>query len=252
MKPNSWLTSVILAGSLSAVAVPALAIDVPNKPHISTSGRGLVEVTPDMAILNIVVELTASKASDAKQQVDQRVARYFDFLQQQGVAKQDIDAANINTQPQYDYSKQSKPILTGYQATRQITVKVRQVDKLNDLLNGALKQGLNEIRSVTPQVSDPARYQQQARDLAIKDAIAQGRALAAGFGDTLGPVWSIDYNARAVAVRPEPRVYGLAKSSADTTEQQTYQKNAISFDDKVNVVFELLSSHGTSSAESQP
>lgn len=238
MKLKPWVMSVVLASSLSSLSV--VAADMPDKPHISTSGHGLVEVKPDMATLNIVVELTAAQAAPAKTQVDQRVARYFDFLHQQGIEKQDIDAANISTQPQYDYSKQGKPQLTGYQATRQVTVKVRNIDKLNDLLNGALKAGLNEIRSVTPGVSDSERYQRQARDLAIQDAIAQGKALASGFGDQLGPVWSIDYHARSSAVSPQPRMYALAKASADTTPQQTYEQNKLRFDDNVSVVFELL------------
>lgn len=238
MKLYPMVISVALAGSLSAL--PVMAADVPDQPHISTSGHASVEVKPDMATLKIVVEQTARQAAEAKKRVDDRVAQYFDYLQQQGVVKKDIDAANISTQPQYDYSKQGKPQLTGYQALRQVTVTVRQIDKLNTLLDGALKAGLNEIRSVSPGVSQPQRYQQQARDEAIKDAISQASALAKGFNTRLGPVWSIQYHTEDTSARPVMRMYSLAKANADTTPQQTYEQQSISFDDNVNVVFELF------------
>ncbi len=237
MKLLQLVIPAILAGSLSSL--PALAGEVPDSPHISTSGHASVQAAPDMATLSIVVQLTAQQAADAKKQVDARVAKYFDFLHSQGIENKDIDAANINTQPQYDYSKQGKPQLTGYQATRQVTVTVRKIDKLNDLLDGALKGGLNEIRSVTPGVADAARYQQQARQEAIKDAISQARALAAGFHAELGPVWSIDYHSESVRPQPVMRMYAMAKASADTTPQETYQQQTINFDDQLNVVFEL-------------
>ncbi|SQK72539.1 oxidative stress defense protein [Tatumella ptyseos] len=121
-----------------------------------------------------------------------------------------------------------------------MTVTVRQIDKLNTLLDGALKAGLNEIRSVSPGVSQPQRYQQQARDEAIKDAISQASALAKGFNTRLGPVWSIQYHTEDTSARPVMRMYSLAKANADTTPQQTYEQQSISFDDNVNVVFELF------------
>lgn len=237
MKLFQLVIPAILAGSLTSL--PALAGEVPDAPHISTSGHASVQAKPDMATLNIVVQLSAQQAAEAKKQVDDRVAKYFDFLHSQGIDNKDIDAANINTQPQYDYSKQGKPQLTGYQATRQVTVTVRKIDKLNDLLDGALRGGLNEIRSVTPGVADAARYQQQARQEAIKDAISQAQALAAGFHAELGPVWSIQYHAENVRPQPVMRMYALAKASADTTPQETYQQQSIDFDDTLNVVFEL-------------
>ncbi len=39
-------------------------------------------------------------------------------------------------------------MLKGYRAVRTVEVTLRQLDKLNSLLDGTLKAGLNEIRSV--------------------------------------------------------------------------------------------------------
>lgn len=77
---------------------------------------------------------------------------------------------------------------------RTVEVTLRQLDKLNSLLDGALKAGLNEIRSVSLGVAQPDAYKDKARKAAIDDAIHQAQALAAGFNSKLGPVYSVRYH----------------------------------------------------------
>lgn len=51
--------------------------------------------------------------------MDERVAQYFDFLQKNNIEKKDISAANLRTQPEYDYLKTGESVLKGYRAVRQ-------------------------------------------------------------------------------------------------------------------------------------
>jgi len=67
----------------------AWAETTPTAPHLSTSGQGKVQAQPDMATLVIDVSTTQAQASQAKKQTDARVARYFDFLHQQGIVEAD-------------------------------------------------------------------------------------------------------------------------------------------------------------------
>lgn len=225
---TSWFASTV-----------AVADALPNAPYISISGQGSVQAQPDMATLVIEVNASNAKAEQAKKQVDQRVARYFDFLHQQGITDKDIDAANVTTQAQYDYSDRGKPKLTGYQASRRVTVSLHQLAKLNTLLDGALAAGLNEIRSVSMGIEHPERYQQQARQAAIADAIAKGKSLASGFDATLGSVWSVTYQAQSSVPMPMVRMMSAKASSPDTTADQTYQQQKLDFNDEVAVVFTL-------------
>lgn len=70
---------------------------------------------------------------------------------------------------------------------RSVEVTLRQLDKLNGLLDGALKAGLNEIRSVSLGVAQPDAYKDKARKAAIDDAIHRAQELATGFHGKLGP-----------------------------------------------------------------
>ncbi|MBF9273175.1 SIMPL domain-containing protein, partial [Enterobacter hormaechei] len=127
-----------LAALVSLGTVSVQANELPNGPHIVTSGTASVDAVPDVATLAIEVNVAAKDAASAKKQADDRVAQYLSFLEQNGVAKKDISSANLRTQPDYDYQN-GKSILKGYRAVRTVEVTVRQLDKLNGLLDGALK-----------------------------------------------------------------------------------------------------------------
>nr|WP_123331116.1 oxidative stress defense protein [Pantoea coffeiphila] len=230
------LAAMIVLGSLPLVTQ---ADELPAGPHVVTSGQSSVDAAPDIATLAIEVNITAKDAAEAKKQADTRVQQYFDFLNKSGIEKKDINAANLRTQPEYDYLKDGKSVLKGYRAVRQVQVTLRQLDKLNELLDGALKNGLNEIRSVELGVADPEQYRQKARKAAIDDAIKQAGELAQGFGSKLGPVYSVRYHVANYQPMPMARMYKAADAAPMTSAAQTYEQQSIHFDDQVDVVFEL-------------
>lgn len=121
---------------------------------------------------------------------------------------------------------------------RTVEVTLRQLDKLNSLLDGALKAGLNEIRSVSLGVAQPDAYKDKARKAAIDDAIHQAQALAAGFNSKLGPVYSVRYHVSNYQPSPVVRMMKAA-DAAPVSAQETYEQPTIQFDDQVDVVFQL-------------
>ncbi|PLP41500.1 oxidative stress defense protein, partial [Klebsiella variicola] len=151
------LKVLALAAALGFSTMAAQANELPDGPHIVTSGTASVAAVPDIATLAIEVNVAAKDAASAKKQADDRVAQYLSFLEKSGIAKKDISSANLRTQPDYDYQN-GKSILKGYRAVRTVEVTLRQLDKLNGLLDGALKAGLNEIRSVSLGVAQPDAY----------------------------------------------------------------------------------------------
>jgi len=226
-----------LAALVGFGAMSVQANELPDGPHIVTSGMASVDAVPDIATLAIEVNVAAKDAASAKKQADDRVAQYLSFLEQNGVAKKDIASANLRTQPDYDY-KDGKSILKGYRAVRTVQVTLRQLDKLNSLLDGALKAGLNEVRSVSLGVAQPDQYKDKARKAAIDDAVHQAKELAAGFNAKLGPVYSVRYHVSNYQPSPMVRMMKAAAPAADSA-QETYEQPTIQFDDQVDVVFQL-------------
>ena len=224
------LKVLALAAALGFSTMAAQANELPDGPHIVTSGTASVAAVPDIATLAIEVNVAAKDAASAKKQADDRVAQYLSFLEKSGIAKKDVSSANLRTQPDYDYQN-GKSILKGYRAVRTVEVTLRQLDKLNGLLDGALKAGLNEIRSVSLGVAQPDAYKDKARKAAIDDAVHQAQELAAGFHSKRYHVSNY---------QPSPMVRMMkAADAAPVSAQETYEQATIQFDDQVDVVFEL-------------
>ncbi|MFC0226357.1 oxidative stress defense protein [Serratia aquatilis] len=237
MKLNALALAAMIG--LGTLPLTLQAAELPAGPHVVTSGTASVDATPDMARLTIEVSVASKDAAQAKKQVDERVAQYVDFLQKNGIEKKDISAANLRTQPEYDYLKTGESVLKGYRAVRQVQVTLRQLNKLNELLDGALKSGLNEIRAVELGVAEPEIYREQARQKAIENATQQAASLAKGFKAKLGPVYSIRYQAANPPPMPVARMFKVASAAPEADAAQTYEQQSIHFDDQVDVVFEL-------------
>lgn len=238
MKLKTLTLAIIIGLTMCTLALPIYADEILSGPHLSTTGIASINVKPDNATITIEVSYSAKEATEAKRQVDKRVTHYFDFLRKNGIQQKDINAANLSTQPEYDYQK-SAAVLKGYRAVRQVQITVRQIDKLNELLDGALKLGLNEIRAIKLGVANPSNYQEQVRNKAIQNAILQATSLAQGFKVKLGPVYSIHYQGDSDQPMPVPVMFLRAENAPASNADKTYQLQTIHFKDQVDVVFEL-------------
>lgn len=87
------LKLMALAAAIGLSAMAVQANELPNGPHIVTSGTASVAAVPDIATLAIEVNVAAKDAASAKKQADDRVAQYLSFLEKNGIAKK------ILTQP---------------------------------------------------------------------------------------------------------------------------------------------------------
>lgn len=217
--------------------LPINADEMPAGPHLSTTGSANIDVTPDIATITIEASYSAKEAAEAKRQVDKRVSQYFDFLRKNGIEQKDINAANLSTQPEYDYQNGSSE-LKGFRAVRQVLVTVREIGKLNQLLDGALKLGLNEIQAIKLGLAKPSNYREQVRKKAIQNAILLATSLAEGFKVKLGPIYSIHYQGDNDQ-SPLPIMLLRAENASANNPDKTYQQQTIHFKDQVDVVFEL-------------
>lgn len=79
-----------LAALVGLSAMSAQASELPEGPHIVTSGTASVDAVPDIATLAIEVNVAAKDAATAKKQADERVAQYLSFLEQNQIAKKTL------------------------------------------------------------------------------------------------------------------------------------------------------------------
>jgi uncharacterized protein len=153
-------------------------------------GTSEVKVVPDQAVIGMGVENESASASAAKRMVDAASRKILVALRANGVDNKDIQTTFLSLQPRVRYFKKTK---TSYFAAEQtMTVTVRDLSKLDTLLESLIKAGGNRIDSVQYQVSDLRKYRDQARDLAVKAAREKAEALAKALGQEIGKANSIE------------------------------------------------------------
>lgn len=147
------------------------------------------------------------------------MTRVIAALRRQGVAERDIQTANINVQAQYAFPQNQPRQLTGYQASNQLSVAVRDLARLGAVLDGAAAGGANEINGVSFGLKDPGVAEDEARIKAVAALKAKADLYARATGYTLGRLVNLSEGGGYTPgpVRPLPMT-ALAKAAATPVE----------------------------------
>lgn len=164
---RSAVAGLALLG-LSAAA--AAAHDTtPGQLHITV--RGVASAAPDLAHLNAGVVARAPTASQAMADQRNRMTRVMAAIRKLGVADRDIRTTGINLSPVYTRSenRNTPPRISGYQATNQVNVVIRDLDKVGAGLDVLVESGANNIGQVRFGFSDQASLVEKARTNAVAE-----------------------------------------------------------------------------------
>ena len=172
-----------------AVAVPASAQPGAAAQPIPADGtvldivaEGTSTRVPDLALIQAGVVTTAPTAGEAMQQNAARMAAVLGALRKAGIAERDLQTSAVNLAPQYRYQENKPPVITGYQASNQLTVRFREIAKSGTILDALVAQGANNIAGPNLTLAD----ENGALDEARRDAIAKAKARATLYAQAAG------------------------------------------------------------------
>jgi len=218
---TGWLAAGALGGLALAVAFSPLfapktvhAVDptTATPEHtISVAGTGIVKIAPDVADFSAGVNVTKTTVREARAAAAVQMTAVIAAIKKAGVADADIQTSGVSVDAVYDYTNSNKPRITGYQVSNTVTATVRDLDKVSDVVDGAMNAGANQLNGITFRVNDPAAAEAQARDAAVKDAKAKADALATAAGVSITGVQTITESSATV---PQPMVLRAAAPAA--------------------------------------
>jgi uncharacterized protein len=182
--------SGVASAQSSTPAVTQSALSIAALRTITATGTGSVSTVPDRLFLNIGVQTSAPKVSDALKANNVSAQSLITALKEKGIEDKDIKTSQLSIYPQFDSAGRK---VTSYQVTNSVTVTVRKIDSSGDLIDAASNVTGDAIRisGLNFAVSDPSPSLAAARDLAVKDATTQAEQLAKAAGVKLGKIRSI-------------------------------------------------------------
>jgi uncharacterized protein len=205
---------------------------------ISMTGHGEVRAVPDMAQISVGVSSYKETARDALTANNKAMSDLMAVLTKAGIENRDITTSNFNIGPRYvntsnDGSTPAK--IGGYDVTNTVTINVRKIENLGDILDQAVSAGSNQVYGISFSVSDADKKLDDARKDALADAKRKAELYAGAGGFSVGQVISVNEGGNAP---PVPMVYArAAKADMAANVPMSQGEQVLGID--VSVVWEI-------------
>jgi uncharacterized protein YggE len=217
-------TAVVITLSSIAVA-PALAQTMPVVPAVLPDGT-LLDVTatgkttrvPDLATIRAGVVTQAPTAAAALSDNANRMSAVLSALKRAGIQPRDVATANVSLQPQYRYEDNKPPVITGYQATNNVSIRFRDIAKSGAILDALVAQGANQIDGPNLSLDQPDAALDEARVDAVKRAQARAELYAKAAGLSVSRILTIAEGGEIAGPPPPMPVYRMAAAKAADTQ----------------------------------
>jgi uncharacterized protein len=177
--------------SLALVVTPAAAQN--PVPAVSVSGEANVSVAPDLAQVEGGVTSEAKSAREASEANNAAMGKVLLALKGAGIDEKDYQTSRLSLQPQYAPATPNRntPQISGYRASNRITIRVRDITKVANVIDTLVGAGVNEIGGINFVVTQASKALDEARAKAVADARRKAEIYAKAAGVALGEPLSI-------------------------------------------------------------
>jgi len=220
---------------------------------VDVNGTGEAFAVPDVATFSFSVIETAKEVAPAQQAATDRMNAALKAIRAAGIADKDIQTQSYNINPRYEYQNAvcprpvdssvvycppGKSIITGYEVSQSVAVKVRDLSKAGAIFSSIGALGVENVNGLSFSVDKPEAVQAEARAKAIAAAQAKARELARQLGVSLGRIVSFSESGGDY---PRPVYYAagareMKASAAVAPEVPTGEQKIIS---NVSIVYEI-------------
>jgi uncharacterized protein YggE len=193
-----WFTLITLlaVAFVTTGCTQGQIVSTPEQSHsLNVTGTGTVYIQPDIARVNIGVQTQSPDAGEAMVENTTNANAVRQALIAKGVDDADIQTSNFSIYQSINYAPGGNgDNETTFIVENTVSVVVRELGSLGEVLAAVVDQGANTIYGVTFDVENPRDAIEQARALAIADAQSQAEAIAEASGVKLGKISSLNIN----------------------------------------------------------
>lgn len=204
---------------------------------IVVSGEGRAVLAPDIANVTLSVVSEGQDPTILQNDNNEKINKAVDFLKGLGVDAKDIKTTGYNLSPKYEYDeKKRKSFIDGYNLTQTVSVKIRDLSKVPDVLSGLPGLGINQMSGPNFAVDDIQKHLQEARAAAFKNAWEKARQLADLNGVRLGRVMTFSEEGGGM---PPPIYFAKEMAVGGAPVRPDIEPGSEEASVRVNITFEL-------------
>lgn len=239
------MKTIFLLVILAVAAFPAFAQNNVEPPLITVTGQAEVRVPPDEVLFTLAVENVDRDMLVANKKTDDSVKQILAIARKHNVKPEDVQTSQISVQPKYNTDDMEyearrgvKRVLIGYQVSKTMAVRLREIARFDALLADILKAGITRLSNLEFRDSQLRKHRDEARRMAIRAAQEKARLLAGEIGQSIGPAYSITETTRDFA--PRSTMQNAVSEIGDAADSEsTLAPGTLSVTAQVTVRFRL-------------
>lgn len=159
---------------------------------ITVDGVGEVTAKPDVAMTTMGMVAEGETVLEAQKKNTSVMNELIFRLKGMDISEDDIQTANYNIYPRYDYNEDEGRTLEGYEVRQNVSVKIRNLEIANEVLALAGEVGANNVSGLQFTIDDDEVYKAEAREKALEQVSQKAAALSQSLGVQLVSIVSYD------------------------------------------------------------
>ena len=185
----------VLAAALLVFSVAGTNLAAAADPNtIAVSGMAEQEVAPDMAYIDVGINVRADDAETARTQEAQIASQIRRALLGLAITDNDLQNTSYYLYQEYKVDRNGVRTADKYVLDSSIKVTVKDLDKLSQVIDNVVEAGATNISNITYALSTQNIIQRQLLATAVANARDKAAVVANAASRTLGNMLSADIN----------------------------------------------------------
>ena len=185
----------VLAAALLVFSVAGTNLAAAAEPNtIAVSGMAEQEVAPDMAYIDVGINVRADDAETARNQEAQIASQIRRALLGLAITDNDLQNTSYYLYQEYKVDRNGVRTADKYVLDSSIKVTVKDLDKLSQVIDNVVEAGATNISNITYALSTQNIIQRQLLATAVENARDKAAVVANAGSRTLGNMLSADIN----------------------------------------------------------
>ena len=185
----------VLAAALLVFSVAGTNLAAAAEPNtIAVSGMAEQEVAPDMAYIDVGINVRADDAENVRTQEAQIASQIRRALLGLAITDNDLQNTSYYLYQEYKVDRNGVRTADKYVLDSSIKVTVKDLDKLSQVIDNVVEAGATNISNITYALSTQNIIQRQLLATAVENARDNPAVVANAGSRTLGNMLSADIN----------------------------------------------------------
>lgn len=185
----------VLAAALLVFSVAGTNLAAAAEPNtIAVSGMAEQEVAPDMAYIDVGINVRADDAETARTQEAQIASQIRRALLGLAITDNDLQNTSYYLYQEYKVDRNGVRTADKYVLDSSIKVTVKDLDKLSQVIDNVVEAGATNISNITYALSTQNIIQRQLLATAVENARDKAAVVANAGSRILGNMLSADIN----------------------------------------------------------